>query len=124
CKFVRNKRPKVPLFRSSLTQSAVSAGPTMQAQMKLTQLNVKNSWPPDAGLDPKSVTNQRENPATNNAINDVNTRTRKLLRFLAATRSSRPANDRNCIEEIITRDDGSVKCETCRCKGLPLSLPS
>src|SRR5690242_14352809 len=104
CKFVRNKRPRVPLFRSSLTLSAVNAGPTMQAQMKVTQLKMKNSCPPDAGLDPKSVTNQRENPATNSATDDVNTRTRKLLRFLAATRSSRPANDRNCIEENITRD--------------------
>src|SRR5688572_30627025 len=98
CKFVRNKRPSVPLFRSSLTESAVSAGPTMHAQTKVTQLNVKNSWSPETGLEPKSVTNQSENPVTDRAMKDVNIRIRKLLRFLAATFSSRPATDRNCIE--------------------------
>src|SRR6188474_2006856 len=97
-KFVRNKRPSVPLFRSSLTESAVSAGPTMHAQTKVTQLNAKKRYSPDAGLDPKRVTNHRLNPVTNSARKDVNIRSRKVAGFLAATRSSRPATDRNCIE--------------------------
>src|ERR1051326_6565070 len=95
-KSVRNKRPSVPLFRSSLTQSAVSVGPTMQAQMKVTQLKVKNNCSPEMGLDPKSVTNQSEKPAMKSPSKDVTTRTLKLLRFLEAIRSSRSATDRNC----------------------------
>jgi hypothetical protein len=34
----------------------------------------------------------------NSAMIEVSIRTRKVLRFLAATRSSRPATDRNCME--------------------------
>src|SRR5436190_23758017 len=93
-RFVRNKKPSVPVFRSSLIQSAVSAGPTTHAQMKASRLNVVNSCSPDIGLDPKRVTNQRANPATNSAAKDVKIRNRKALGFLAATRSSLPATDR------------------------------
>src|SRR5262245_23988467 len=38
----------------------------------------------------------------NSATKDVSIRTLKVLRFLAATRSSRPATDRNCIEGNIS----------------------
>src|ERR1051325_5194582 len=97
-RFVRNKKPSVPLFRSSLTQSAVRAGPARHAQTKVTRLNVKNSCSPETGLEPKSVTNQRPNPATNSAKADVMIRNRKLAGFLAAMRSSLSATERNCIE--------------------------
>src|SRR5688572_21453460 len=97
-KFVKNKRPSVPLFHSSLTQSAVNAGPARQAKINVSRLNVVNSCSPDIGLDPNSVTNQRVNPAISNAMVDVKIRNWKLAGFLAATRSSLPATERNCIE--------------------------
>ena len=68
--------------------------------MKLAQLNQENNCSPDIGLLPNSVTNQSEKPLIKSATKAVSSRTRKLLRFLAAIRSSRPAIDRNCTQTL------------------------